>query len=112
MNEQTHETIGTHDLSAWAVEEGVCWVQSRTPAIARQIPKLVECRVVARGCGGAYLLTHEVKRTLSWVRRNIVEKIVPQIPKKSEGVESGIGAGAILGGDLPKSVVPSYQNAL
>ena len=72
------ETIGNESLSAWAVDESHCWIQTRLPKLAKQLAKLDGARVVAVGVHGGYLRTFEVPYTLPWVQRNVILKINPQ----------------------------------
>lgn len=77
------ETLGNYWIAAWAIEEGCCCVQVRCPEIGHMVKQLVECRRVALGVEGGYLATYEVKRTLPWVGREIVEKILARFPKEN-----------------------------
>lgn len=80
-------TYGNHWCSAWPVEDGVSWVQTRCPTIGQFLRKTVECRQVVWGCGGAYLATYEVKRTIAWVRDYLMPKISSQFPNEMRGVK-------------------------
>lgn len=63
------DIIGNDDLSAWRVEDGVCWIQSRQPVFTNLLRKRSDCRLVAWSVTGAYLRTFEIKHPLRFVRQ-------------------------------------------
>ena len=80
-------TIGTANLCAWSTSEGSCRVQTHCPEMGRLIPKLVECERVGTGIIGRYTAIYAIKRTLPWVERNVVSKILAQFPNEMRGSE-------------------------
>ena len=65
--------------SAWQVERGVYWVQTRLPAIAEKLKKIKGARLVAYSVAGGYLRTYEIARPLSWITRRYIS------PRSVEG---------------------------
>jgi hypothetical protein len=70
-------SIGNAELCAWPVDEQSCWIQIRNPDYAKQLRKIVEIKRVATGVAGGYLAIYEVHRTIQWIDREIVQKLLP-----------------------------------
>lgn len=66
-----NKTIGDTSLSAWLVAPGVCWVQTRSPLVARKLSQRADSKLVARGVAGGYLRTFEFRHGLAWAGRLI-----------------------------------------
>jgi hypothetical protein len=65
------KTIGNEQISAWAVAENVCWIQTSDRKLAAKLARLHGARLVATGV--IYLRAYELPRSLSWVKRNLIE---------------------------------------
>jgi hypothetical protein len=63
--------IGDRDLSAWQIETGVTWVQSRSPIFARKLSQRTDARLVMRGVAGGFLRTFEFRHSLAWAQELI-----------------------------------------
>ena len=80
---------GNHALCACQTSECSCRIQSRDPAITRQLPKICEMERIGYAVTGPHLVIFAIPRTLSWVKRNIITPLTSQIPKENEGSKSG-----------------------
>lgn len=85
-------TVGTKDLCAWATSESTCRIQTRIPQYAKRIPKLVEAERVGYGVKGGYLAIFAVRRTLPWVEREVVNRILCENIKEIEGSKTVLPA--------------------
>jgi hypothetical protein len=65
------DTIGNSLISAWLVAPGICWVQTRSPLLARKLLRRADSCLVAFGVAGGYLRTFSFQHRLSWARRLI-----------------------------------------
>jgi|ERR1041384_2629810 hypothetical protein len=81
-------TEGNSVLCAWQTSESTCRIQSRSPVLTKQIPKLVEVERVGTGVKGGYMAIFAVRRTLQWVKREVIEKLSLDFPKEFEGSKS------------------------
>ncbi len=62
-------------LSAWSVGDGVWWIQTREPRLARKLAKRSDTRLVAVGVAGGFLRIFEMRRSPAFVR-NLVARYV------------------------------------
>jgi len=76
MQNPYHNPIGNSSLSAWLVAPGVCWVQSRSPELSKQLARRSDARTVMRGVAGGHLKTFEFHHPLAWA-----EKLVTRLLK-------------------------------
>lgn len=63
------QTIGDRWLSAWQVDFGVTWIQTRSPKFARKLSQRMDSRLVASGVSGGYLRTYEFHHGMAWAAR-------------------------------------------
>lgn len=69
------ETVGNSAICAWRVAIDACWVQVRSPELARRVAKLEGARRVASNHEGPFLRIYEVPHHFAWVR-NYVTKVI------------------------------------
>jgi len=73
-NETELESIGTTELSAWSVSETHCRIQTTSPHLVKTLKRLPDSELVAWSVAGHFLRIYSIRRTLPWVRREVVEK--------------------------------------
>ena len=61
--------MSPESTSAWSVESGVWWFQTREPRLARKLSRRTDTRLVAAGVSGGFLRIFEIRRSPSFVRR-------------------------------------------
>ena len=83
------DVVGTRELCAWPVAPGICWVQTRWPAFTDLLRKRADCRRVACGVAGGYLLTFEIHRPLGFVRR-LLQRYLGALAAANEAFPKGV----------------------
>jgi hypothetical protein len=78
------ESIGNAELSAWCVSESCCRIQTTSPQIAKLLKRLPDCEQAGYGVAGRFLRVFSIRRTLPWVKREVIEKHC-LFSKKNEG---------------------------
>lgn len=67
-------TIGERELCAWATSEIHCRIQTTDPQLARAIQRLPDCERVGFSVAGGFLRLFSMRRTLPWVRQNVINQ--------------------------------------
>ena len=76
-------TIGEYRLCAWATSESSCRIQTDDPRIAKALRKLPDCEQVGWSVGGHWIAIFAMPYTLSWVGKNVIEKLTLEFPRKN-----------------------------
>jgi hypothetical protein len=63
----------------------VCHVQTCDVAIAKALRRLADCQQVGFSVAGGTLWLFAVRRTLPWIKTNVIEKFASLFPRKQEG---------------------------
>jgi hypothetical protein len=69
-----NKTLGDTRLSAWAISSTACRIQTRDPKIAQAVQRLPDCERVGLGVAGGFFRLFTIRRTLAWVRENLIAK--------------------------------------
>jgi hypothetical protein len=75
-NTDYETVIGNSQLCAWATDECETRIQSRDRQFTKQLKRNSEIRRVGYAALGPYLELFSIKRTLPWVGREVIEKIL------------------------------------